>query len=109
MSQITRSISFGFVFPTIGKANPTLTIAALSLWAGEIIDRDLRVWQRAAVDSLSAEHRAGYDHTLKRQPTTEVSSVAREACLRLLRGRLPSSQTDSRPGGRGSTSGLAMC
>ena len=29
------------VFPTVGTANPTLTIAALSLWAAETIRRDL--------------------------------------------------------------------
>jgi choline dehydrogenase-like flavoprotein len=29
------------VFPTVGTANPTLTIAALSLWAAEIIHNDL--------------------------------------------------------------------
>lgn len=29
------------VFPTVGTANPTLTIAALSLWAAETIKRDL--------------------------------------------------------------------
>jgi glucose dehydrogenase len=35
------------VFPTVGTANPTLTIAALSLWAAETIVRDLRDLQRA--------------------------------------------------------------
>jgi choline dehydrogenase-like flavoprotein len=34
------------VFPTVGTANPTLTIAALSLWAAQTIERDLRVMQR---------------------------------------------------------------
>jgi choline dehydrogenase-like flavoprotein len=29
------------VFPTVGTANPTLTIAALSLWAADTIRRDL--------------------------------------------------------------------
>jgi glucose dehydrogenase len=29
------------VFPTVGTANPTLTIAALALWAGETIAREL--------------------------------------------------------------------
>lgn len=29
------------VFPTVGTANPTLTIAALSLWAAQTIERDL--------------------------------------------------------------------
>jgi choline dehydrogenase-like flavoprotein len=29
------------VFPTVGTANPTLTIAALSLWAAQTIQRDL--------------------------------------------------------------------
>jgi choline dehydrogenase-like flavoprotein len=29
-------------FPTVGTANPTLTIAALSLWAAETIEKDLR-------------------------------------------------------------------
>jgi choline dehydrogenase-like flavoprotein len=31
------------VFPTVGTANPTLTIAALSLWAADTIKRDLDV------------------------------------------------------------------
>jgi choline dehydrogenase-like flavoprotein len=34
------------VFPTVGTANPTLTIAALSLWAAQTIERDLRVIAR---------------------------------------------------------------
>jgi choline dehydrogenase-like flavoprotein len=34
------------VFPTVGTANPTLTIAALALWAADTIARDLRVMQR---------------------------------------------------------------
>lgn len=34
------------LFPTVGTANPTLTIAALSLWAAETIERELRVMQR---------------------------------------------------------------
>jgi choline dehydrogenase-like flavoprotein len=36
------------VFPTVGTANPTLTIAALSLWAADTIERDLRVIGRNA-------------------------------------------------------------
>jgi glucose dehydrogenase len=35
------------VFPTVGTANPTLTIAALALRAAAIIERDLRVMQRS--------------------------------------------------------------
>lgn len=35
------------VFPTVGTANPTLTIAALSLWAADTITRDLGALQRA--------------------------------------------------------------
>jgi choline dehydrogenase-like flavoprotein len=30
------------VFPTVGTANPTLTIAALALWAAETIQQDLK-------------------------------------------------------------------
>lgn len=33
------------VFPTVGTANPTLTIAALALWAADTIRRDLTVLQ----------------------------------------------------------------
>jgi glucose dehydrogenase len=35
------------VFPTVGTANPTLTLAALSLWAAGTIVHDLRNLQRA--------------------------------------------------------------
>lgn len=35
------------VFPTVGTANPTLTIAALALWAAETIRRNLNVLQQA--------------------------------------------------------------
>ncbi|MCB0124966.1 MAG: GMC family oxidoreductase, partial [Caldilineaceae bacterium] len=35
------------VFPTVGTANPTLTIAALSLWAAETIRRNLAVLEQA--------------------------------------------------------------
>jgi choline dehydrogenase-like flavoprotein len=35
------------VFPTVGTANPTLTIAALALWAAATIERDLRVIESA--------------------------------------------------------------
>jgi glucose dehydrogenase len=38
------------VFPTVGTANPTLTIAALALWAAHTIARDLRVMQRSGND-----------------------------------------------------------
>jgi choline dehydrogenase-like flavoprotein len=34
------------VFPTVGTANPTLTIAALSLWAAETIKHDLNLLSR---------------------------------------------------------------
>ena len=34
------------VFPTVGTANPTLTIAALSLWAADTIERDLNLIKR---------------------------------------------------------------
>lgn len=35
------------VFPTVGTANPTLTISALALWAAEILTQDLRQMQQS--------------------------------------------------------------
>ncbi|MEZ4617577.1 MAG: GMC family oxidoreductase [Caldilineaceae bacterium] len=35
------------VFPTVGTANPTLTIAALALWAAETIRRNINALQRS--------------------------------------------------------------
>lgn len=37
------------VFPTVGTANPTLTLSALALWAADTIERDLRVIQHNLV------------------------------------------------------------
>jgi choline dehydrogenase-like flavoprotein len=35
------------VFPTVGTANPTLTLAALALWAADTIERDLHQMQQS--------------------------------------------------------------
>src|SRR5690606_19858576 len=41
------------VFPTVGTANPTLTIAALALWAAQTIRDDLERIQRQADDAAN--------------------------------------------------------
>lgn len=38
------------VFPSVGTANPTLTIAALALWAAATIERDLRSMRVTSVE-----------------------------------------------------------
>lgn len=38
------------VFPTAGTANPTLTIAALALWAADTVERNLRALQEVQED-----------------------------------------------------------
>ncbi|HXF61565.1 MAG TPA: GMC family oxidoreductase [Caldilineaceae bacterium] len=42
------------VFPTVGTANPTLTIAALALWAAQIIRHDLERLQRQTGGAANA-------------------------------------------------------
>lgn len=47
------------VFPTVGTANPTLTIAALSLWAAETIRQNLQV-----LESTNAPSSTGVNHEM---------------------------------------------
>lgn len=65
------------VFPTVGTANPTLTIAALALWAAETMRRDLAggVWAPATPDAASAATPAGAPGATPRAGRAEEVTV----------------------------------